>query len=175
MDNQSEVLPLLKGLDKSAFHVGSLDDEIRVDRLCVDLIRHLYQHLTHEDGLEPERAGELCHGADYFLREFIIADRNDNLFHIGAERVRQFAGHWYIVRNLEPNRAELAGILAGIAACYRFLTRQGLIPQAACAEIVAACDELDNYDARIESFWAIGDGGYDAWRAACPLDEPGPA
>jgi len=175
MTEQASVFPLLKGIDKTAFHVGSLDDEIQVDKLCVDLLKHLLQHLTKEDGLEPERAGELCHGADYFLREFIIADRQVNLFQVGADQVRQFAGHWYIIRTLEPNRAELGGILDGVAACYAFLNRQGLVPDQQTAEIATACSDLDSYVARIESFWAIENGGFDEWRAGCPLDEPGPA
>jgi len=175
MTEQSTVSPLLKGIDKSAFHIGSLDDEIRVDKLCADLLKHLLQHLTKEDGLEAERAGELCHGADYFLREFIIGDRQANLFLVGADQVRQFAGHWYIIRTLEPNRAELAGILDGVAACYTFLNEQELVPDQKVSEITEACNNLDYYVARIESFWAIENGGFDEWRAGCPLDEPGPA
>ncbi|PLX87876.1 MAG: hypothetical protein C0614_02780 [Desulfuromonas sp.] len=175
MTAQSTVSPLLKGLDKSAFHIGSLDDEVRVDKLCTDLLKHLLQHLTKQNGLEPERAGELCHGADYFLREFIIGDRQANIFLVDADQVRQFAGHWYIIRTLEPNRAELGDILDGVATCYAFLNKQRLVSDQKAAEVAKACNDLDYYAARIESFWAIENGGFDRWRAECPLDEPGPA
>lgn len=175
MTHHSEVLPLLKGLDISAFNISSLDDEILVDKLCVDLLKHLFLHLTRQAGLEPEQAGELCHGADYFLREFIIADRNDNLFEISPERVRQFAGHWYIIRTLEPNMVELSRILAGIDVCYGFLAGQGLISANLAQSVSKICREHAVFARRIEDFWSLQEGGYDAWRAECPLDEPGPA
>ena len=96
LDN--DLKPLLQGLNKNDFNIVSVDDEIRVDKRCVNLMRHFHQYLTCDKGLSPEQAGEICHGADYFLREFMIADRRDNLFCTSAERVRQFAGHWYIIR-----------------------------------------------------------------------------
>jgi hypothetical protein len=169
MINRSGPRPLLQGLDKAAYDVHSLEDEIRVDRLCVDLLRHLYQDLLKLRGTSPEQAGESCHGADYFLREFIIADRRESLFAVEASHIRQFAGHWYIIRTPEPNLKELASILCGTAEFYRFLARQGLITERLAGEIACQCRELDYYQHRIETFWAIEGDGYDAWRQACPL------
>lgn len=166
----AELYPLLQGLKKSDYSIESLDDEIRVDKLCVDLLRHLYQDLTKQSETPPEQAGEFCHGADYFLREFIIADRRENLFDAKAIHVRQFAGHWYIVRTTEPNLTELKSILSGTAEFYRFLFRQGLITETLASEITAQCQELSYYQQRIEDFWNIEDDGYNAWRQACPLE-----
>jgi len=169
MTASAELHPLLQGLNKTDYLIENLDDEMRVDKQCVDLLRRLYQDLTKQSCLAPEQAGELCHGADYFLREFIIADRRDNLFAVDASHVRQFAGHWYIIRTPEPNLKELANILSGTAEFYRFLTRQGLMAEVITNGIAAQCLALDYYRQRIEAFWAIEGDGYNAWRQACPL------
>ena len=105
--------PLLHGINSSDYNIKDMQDEIRVDNLCVDLLRHLYQDMTQAQDIEPEQAGSLCRGADYFLREFIIAERSENILQISALHIRQFAGHWYITRTPEPNMTELGEILAG--------------------------------------------------------------
>jgi len=169
MTRPAELHPLLQGLNKADYSVGSLDDEIRIDKQCVDLLRRLYQDLTKQCGVSPEQAGEFCHGADYFLREFVIADRRENLFAVDASHIRQFAGHWYIIRTPEPNLKELTSILCGTAEFYRFLARQGLMTEDLVNEIASQCQELDYYQHRIEDFWAIEGDGFDAWRNACPL------
>ena len=166
----NDLKPLLQGVNRNNFNIVTLDDEIRVDKRCVDLLRHFNQHLTCQEGLLPEQAGEICHGADYFLREFMIADRRDNLFSAAAERVRQFAGHWYIIRTPEPNLTELKYVLRGTALFYNFLADQNLIDLQASLEIAQQCDEIDYYQKRIDDFWAIEDDGFDAWRQACPLE-----
>lgn len=161
--------PLLQGLHTSDFDIKTLDDEIRIDKLVADLLRHLYQDLTHGMGMDAEQAGSCCRGADYFLREFIVAERCENLFRVEPIRVRQFAGHWYITRTPEPNLVELKEILTGTAEFYRFLSRQKLVSAATAEEIDAQSRDLDYYQQRIDDFWAIEDGGFDAWRNECPL------
>ena len=170
MTDRSGPLPLLQGLRISDYNIHTLDDEIRVDKLCVDLLRHLYQDLTVCGKKPPLQAGPLCQGADYFLREFVIGNRHENLFTVQAERVRQFAGHWYIIRTPEPNLEELHQILDGTAEFYLFLARQGLVAAETAAVIASACGEFDYYRQRIEDFWAIENDGYAAWRQACPLE-----
>lgn len=162
--------PLLQGLHKHDYTIVSLDDELRVDQLCVDLLRHFNLHLTQQVGLSVEEAGELCLGADYFLREFIIADRRENLFDIAARRVRQFGGHWYIIRTPEPNLAELKSVLEGTKVFYTFLAEQGMIEQDVAKEIANFCAEHTYYQQRIDAFWAIENDGFDGWRRACPLE-----
>lgn len=170
MPANNEPLSLLQGLKTDDYTITTLDDEIRVDQLCVDLLRRFNQHMTQQARLNPEQAGEICHGADYFLREFIIADRHNNLFRIDPERVRQFAGHWYIIRTPEPNMIELDTILKGTAEFYDYLANQGLVDQQNAADIKAHCLEHDYYQQRIDDFWAITGEGYNAWRQACPLE-----
>ena len=169
MTPSAELHPLLQGLNKTDYNLQNIDDEIRVDKLCVDLLRHLYQDLTRQNKMTPEQAGACCQGADYFLREFIVAECRENLFTIKALRIRQFAGHWYIIRTPEPNLTELKNILSGTAEFYRFLSRQKLVTEATADKISSQCLELDYYQQRIEDFWAIEDDGYTNWRQACPL------
>lgn len=161
----------LQQLDPAAFEISTCDDEVRVDELCGRLLQAVRDELLRSGEVTPREAGELCRGADYFLREFVIAECGDNLFHMPAERVRQFAGHWYIIRTLEPNAGELAAILAGVAACYQILAGHGLVTPELAGGIGEACTELPFYARRIEEFWAIEGNGFNAWRSACPLPE----
>lgn len=170
MGPDNDLKPLLQALHKNDFNIASLNDEIQVDKRCVGLLRHFNQFLTCNKGFSPEQAGAICHGADYFLRDFMIADRRDNLFCISAERIRQFAGHWYIVRTPEPNLSELTGILKGTALFYSFLAEQNLIDQRVSRDIAQQCDATDYYQHRIDDFWAIEGNGFDVWRQACPLE-----
>lgn len=166
------LIPLdLQQINLADFDIRTFDDEIRVNGLCHRLLLAVRDHLLTEPGGQPRMAGELCQGADYFLRDFIIAECADNLLRLPPERVRQFAGHWYIIRTLEPNVRELAGILAGIAACYRILAAQGLVEPERAAAIETACADLPGYRQRIDDFWAIEDDGFAAWRNNCPLPE----
>lgn len=169
MTPMAELHPLLQGLNKIDYNVENLDDEVRVDKLCVDLLRHLYQELVHKEGMQPEQAGARCHGADYFLREFIIPERHKNLFKVEALDLRQFAGHWYIIRTPEPNLKELKGILEGTAEFYRYLASQKMVSKEVAVEITEQSQELGYYQKRIDDFWAIEGDGYAAWQEACPL------
>ena len=170
MRPDNDLKPILHRLNRNDFNIVTLDDEIRVDKRCIDLLRHFNQSLTGQEGLPPEQAGEICHGADYFLREFILADRHDNLFCISAQRVRQFAAHWYIIRNLEPNLSELKSILKGTAQFYKFLANQELVELQLSQDIAEQCNDIDFFQQRINDFWAIEGDGFDAWRRACPLE-----
>lgn len=153
------------------FNIICLDDEIRVDGLCGRLLQTFCRDLVNA-GEEPLRAGQLARGADYFLRDFVIADRRDNLFRLDPLRVRQFAGHWYIIRNLEPNIAELREMLTGVEAFYRYCAHHGKVTPLTAEAIAQACHDLDYYAARIETFWAISGDGFSAWEKECPLQIP---
>lgn len=164
-----DLTPLpLATLNPADFKVGNEADEVRVDELAVRLLLTVRDELL-AGGFPPLDAGRLCRGADLFLRDFIIPVCGDNLLRLPAGRVRQFAGHWYIVNTLDPQPEELAEILAGIAACYRFLNSRGLVAAEIFAEVTAACADLPWYKQRIADFWAIEGDGYRQWRDACPL------
>ncbi|NJC87333.1 MAG: hypothetical protein FIB02_02200 [Desulfuromonas sp.] len=161
----------LNSVNPEDFDVRACDDEIRVDELCSRLLLAVRDQLLADGTVDPVEAGALCRGADYFLREFVIAECHDNLFRLPPERVRQFAGHWYIVHNLEPDIRELAAILAGISACYHVFAGHGLVGQELATTIGTACTDLAFFRQRIEDFWAIEGDGYNLWRSACPLPE----
>jgi hypothetical protein len=126
---------------------------------------------VENEKLPAAQAGALAHGADYFLREFIIPDRRENIFALRPGRVRQFAGNWYIVRNLEPNMRELANILKGIEAFYDWCFRVGKVSVELVETVRQECSQLDYYRQRIEDFWAIEGDGYLAWERECTLKE----
>jgi len=156
---------------KGNFDICSLQDEIRVDELCQRLLQRFRDDLVHRDYMPAIQAGALAHGADYFLREFLIPDRHENIFSLRPGRVRQFAGNWYIVRNLEPNLAELERMLQGIEAFYTWCCQVGKVDAEMAETIRQECSRLDYYRQRIDDFWAIDGDGYEAWERACSLKE----
>lgn len=149
------------------FLPGSLSDEIRIDQLIVSLLRTFCRD-SIAAGVEPLRAGAWARGADYFLRDFVVDHCRNNLFFLPAGQVRYFAGNWYIIKTVEPNRAELSEILEGVEAFYRYLQEHGKVTKECYEEVTAACQDLDYYEERIKAFWAISEGGYQSWDEACP-------
>ncbi len=159
-------------IDKEAFNLGTLEDELRVDQLCLELLQEFHRQLL-ADGKAPLEAGGLAHGADYFIRDFLVAVKQRNIFTEEPGLVRQFAGNWYIVNTMEPDIKELAGYLEGIGAFYRFLQRQELVSAGYLHRIEQECEAMPYYADRIESFWAIKGDGYFAWERICSLKETG--
>jgi hypothetical protein len=157
-------------LDKSLFQLRGDDDDLRVDHLCRQLLRHFYDQLLHK-GIAPAIATGWATGADYYVRDFIVDNRRLSVFDEIPGVIRKFAGTWYIITTVEPNRAELAGILAGIREFYRFLHDEGMVSTTFLEQAVADCDNLDWYERRIESFLAIAGDGYLAWERECSLKE----
>ncbi|ORJ63436.1 hypothetical protein [Geothermobacter hydrogeniphilus] len=169
MTDQNSDRATSEALDEASFQIADLEDEIRADRLLGELLRDFLQYRITRHDDDAEDAGRLARGADYFLREFIIGDRRENIYRIPAERIRQFAGNWYIVRNLEPNPVELGDILDGVAAFYAWLESDNRCSSQLSGSIARACGDRDFYRERIDSFWDIEGDGYSRWAAACPL------
>ena len=157
-------------VNKDDFDLATLEDELRVDGLCRELLLSFYNQLLQE-GITPDRATELAGGADYFVRDFVVAFRQRNLFDERPGLVRQFGGNWYIVNTLEPDIAHLAGILEGTCSFYRFLRSRGLISADYLQNVEAECAARNFYADRIASFWEIAGDGYLAWERECTLKE----
>jgi hypothetical protein len=163
----------LKGvlqIDKDEFTPGTMEDDLRVDRLCKELLRSFYDRLLG-DGLPPDEATALANGADYYIRDFVVDFKSLNLFAELPGIVRQFAGNWYIVNTLEPDIRQLARYLSGIKAFYNFLHDQQLISEGLLKNIENECDDLAFYEGRIDSFWEIKGDGYLAWERECSMKE----
>ncbi len=156
-------------INKDQWSILTLDDEIRVDQLCQQLLKEFHQYLLGSLGHDQLTAGALARGADYFLRDFVIDRLRTNVFLISAEQVRGFAGNWYIHQALEPNAKELGDTLQGVAAFYRYCFAQGWIEEYQFREIERACEHLDFYRERIEGFHALTGDDYDLWCRVCPL------
>jgi hypothetical protein len=150
------------------FAITTIEDEIRVDGLCRDLLMEFYEELQAEGG-DPEIATELARSADYFVRDFVVGFKQWHLFDEARSPVRPFAGNWYIVNTLDPASGELAKHLAGILAYYRFMARHKLISATFLERVEAECNDHPFYEERIKSFWEISGDGYYVWEQACPV------
>ena len=151
------------------YAVGTLDDEIRVDKLCQLLLKQYHQHRLGIVGISPLEAGANASGADYFLRDFMIDNRRTNIFNISPELIHSFAGNWYIINTLEPNMVELESLLTGIDNFYCFCTEKKMLAPAKAEAIHQACSRIDYYRERITSFNEISGDGFIAWNITCPL------
>jgi hypothetical protein len=164
-----EGFELLK-VDKRDFVPTTLEDELRVDRLCSDLLHRFYCE-SMDAGLSPEEATALAGAADYFVRDFVVSIKARSIFDERPGIVRQFAGNWYIVNTMEPLASEIDGYLDGIKGFYRFLHGHQLISLKFLQAIEAECADREFYASRIESFWAISGDGYLTWEKECTLKD----
>lgn len=155
--------------EKKNYQIDTLDDEINADQKCTELLKYFHQELLNKNQEEPLQAGSKAAGADYFLREFVIGFCRENIFSVSDSNVKEFAGHWYIIKTLEPNMVELASLLEGTASFYNFCADNQLIDETVSEKIQAACSLLDYFEQRIEDFHNITGDGYRSWEEACPL------
>jgi len=165
-DEQQELSTLH---NQDNYYINDLESEIAVDQLCKALLKRFHHHLLQERHLEPLESGSQAAGADYFLREFMIGKLQKNIFHATADDIRKFAGHWYIISNLEPNMGELSSMLTGAASFYRYCAEHKLTPVNTAEEITNTCQRSDYFRQRIEDFHNNTGDGYSAWEQACPL------
>lgn len=150
------------------YTIRSLDDEIRADHCCRDLLKHFLTYTRQQLTKDPLNAGALARGADYFLRDYLIDFSRVNIFSATADHIRGFAGNWYIVSTLEPNMKQLKEILRGISCFYGFAEQHGLITPDQLALIEEACIELAYYAQRIDDFHQLQDNGFHSWDRDCP-------
>jgi hypothetical protein len=150
------------------FNLGSLEDEIRVDERCQDLLKHFYLNLI-SSGMSPQRASELAFSADLYVRDYVLDFARQNVVRPQPGIVRRFAATWYVIRTLDPEMELLERHLTAICELYGYLHRLHLI---SAEELRIVEEETANkkyYRSRIESFLAISGDGYFAWEAECPL------
>ncbi len=151
------------------YEIDSLESEIRADQYCKQLLKRFHLWLLNDQNKEALAAGRLAAGADYFLREFMVGARRQNIFSATEEQLRQFGGNWYIVNNLEPNIPELEPMLEGAALFYCYSVSLGLFAEDEALDISSTAENIDYYRNRIEDFHQLKDDGYCAWNQACAL------
>jgi hypothetical protein len=161
-------------INKGDFNIDSDEDEIRVDGLWRPLLEGFHRSLL-DRGLKADGAGVLAHGADYFVRDFMVSNQRANIFDEKPNLIRRFAATWYILNNLEPKSEQLAGFLEGVREFHRYLRDEGLISGDFMKQVDRECGELAFYEGRIASFWGIRNDGYVAWLQECPLKEEPPS
>ena len=169
MAQSTEDIPFSTLINPQNYSIDTLDSEIQADRCCTQLLKHFHRWLLNEQQLEALTAGRLAAGADYFLREFLIGARRQNIFSATAEQLRQFGGNWYIISNLEPNIAELKPMLQGTGLFYEYCAAQDLIDTDIAKQIDAIAKQPAFFTERIEDFHQLQDDGYSAWDQACSL------
>lgn len=155
-------------LTKSDFEIGTLEDELRVDGLCRELLMTFY-HERIAAGVSEHDATLLASSADHYLRDYLIGVRQLNLLDSEPDAVRKFAGNWYIVNTLEPVIEEIATHLIGIREFYRYLSTIGAITAEFYTAIERDTSDLAYYQSRIDSFWEIKGDGYYEWESECTL------
>lgn len=151
------------------YEIDSLESEIKADRYCTLLLKQFHRWLLEEQKNEALEAGQLAAGADYFLREFLIGSRRQNIFKATATQLRQFGGNWYIISNLEPNLAELEVMLRGAAQFFVYGSTLNLISAEVTSDFQTTASDTDYFRTRIEEFHQLQNDGYRAWDQACPL------
>jgi len=156
-------------LNPGSYTFGTLEDEIKVDKLCKLLLQQYHQYMLKNNDISPLQAGTYASGADYFLRDFMIDNRRTNILEISPELIHRFAGNWYIITTLEPNMAELENILIGVHLFYTFCTEKKMLEPIRAEEVHQACSRTEYYRERIESFNEITGDGFIVWNSSCPL------
>jgi len=169
MSQNIEETPLAELVAHENYDIDSLETEIRADRYCKQLLKHFHRWLLEQQRRQALDAGRLAAGADYFLRDFLIGARRQNIFNATSEHLRQFGGNWYIVNNLEPNSAELEPMLLGAALFYAYCAEQNLFSAEVAKEIETIARQSAFFSDRIEGFHQLQDDGYSAWNQACSL------
>ncbi|MGB4600298.1 MAG: hypothetical protein WBI04_10060 [Trichlorobacter sp.] len=162
-DNQTMI-----EFDHEDFEFETLEDELRVDGLCRQLLHQFYNHLQNID-LTPQRASELAFSVDYFVRDYLLDFLQQNVLRPLPGQLRYFAASWYITRTLEPELVVLERHLDGIIAWYRFLRERHLISTDELAMLELEADQREYYRGRIERFLALAGKGYEEWDHECTL------
>ena len=150
------------------FEFDSLEDELRVEGLCRQLLHQFYHHLQNND-LTPQRASELAYAVDYYVRDYLLDFLQQNILRPQPGQLRYFAASWYITRTLEPELVVLDRHLDGIIAWYRFLRELHLITADELATLEQEAAQRNYYADRIERFLSLYGEGFEAWDRECPL------
>lgn len=150
------------------FEFVSLEDEVRVDERCQELLRHFYLNLL-AGGMPAEQASGLAYAADYYVRDYVLDFCRQNIARPEAGLVTRFAASWFITRTLDPEMGVLKLHLDAVQRFYRYLRSLHLISSEELSMLEEESSRDEYYMMRIETFMGISGDGYVAWEAECPL------
>lgn len=153
------------GFKSEEFDFVTIEDEVRVDGRCLELLKCFYVQLQSR-GLTPQMSSDMTSRADYYLRNYVIDFTRRNIVRPKSGLISGFAAIWFITNTLDPEFPELELHLEAIAEFYRFLHRQQFISDMELAALEEEIGRSGFYRQRIESFLAIADDGYIAWKEA---------
>jgi hypothetical protein len=143
------------------------DDFVRLDGLCVELLREFYGWLQAPGGeaLSPAEASPLAHAADRFLRDFLVDFLERGPADADPAAARQYVGNWYVVHTLNPTHREIDVILRSLQLLSRYLAEEGIVTEEVSR---SARDDLSgeaHFHKRLEDFWELTSEGIPVWRA----------
>ncbi|TAL16937.1 hypothetical protein EPN96_07090 [bacterium] len=133
-----------------------------------------YQWLRSGTGpaLADQKASDLAHKADRYLRDFVVdilelaPEKSD------AETVRKYLGNWYIINTLGPTLEELDLIGESLRLFHQWAALRGIIGKDTEAGVIAALSKMDFFHGRLESFWSLRPEGITGWRAVDDYRKP---
>lgn len=142
-------------------------DFVRLDGLCAELLGDFYGWLQASEGggLGPVDASPLAHGADRYLRDFVVDVRETGPSDADPGLPRQYLANWYIVNTLEPSHAEIDLILRALQLLYRYLGSTGVLDPGDARAVVETLEDAEIFHRRLEDFWNLTPDGVPAWRA----------
>lgn len=143
------------------------DDFLRLDGVCVGLLRGLFAWLQAPEGgsYPPEEASRLAHAADRFVRDFVVDIMETGPADADAGLPSRYLANWYIIHTLAPTHEEVDLIRAALERWYRFASDRGILPRASADAVAAALADGSFFHERLESFWDLTPEGIPAWRA----------
>jgi len=153
--------------ERGEFRFRGGNDFERLDRLCAELLRGFYRWLQEASGggLSPEEASPLAHGADRYLRDFLVDILEAGPADADGDTARQYVGSWYIINTLSPTHAEVELILRSLWLLYRYLEVEGIVDEGTCASAQEDLADAAFFRERLEAFWNLTPEGISAWRS----------
>lgn len=160
--------PRIVRFEREEFDFVTIEDEVRVDGRCQELLKYFHQQLL-DRGLTPQASSDLTSRADYYLRDYVIDFARQNVLRPKPGIIMGFAANWFITNTLDPEISVLDLHLEAIREFYRFLNQQQFISGEELAVLDEEAGRSEFYRQRVESFLAITGDGYISWKAACPV------
>jgi hypothetical protein len=147
--------------------VSFFENFVEMDGRARGFLGLFYQWLRSEAGpsLADQRASDLAHKADRYLRDFVVDILELPPEKTDAKTVRMYIGNWYIINTLGPSLEELDLIVESLRLFHQWAALRGIIEKETEAGVILALSETGYFHERLESFWSLKPEGITGWRA----------